>query len=58
MAAISSRRGSAAAEIELTREDLRAIADGASQIHVEGERYAPQHMAMVGQEAYADARWP
>jgi aryl-alcohol dehydrogenase-like predicted oxidoreductase len=41
----------AAAEIELTQEDLRAIADAASRIQVEGERYAPQHMAMVGREA-------
>jgi aryl-alcohol dehydrogenase-like predicted oxidoreductase len=40
-----------AAEIELTREDLRAIGDAASRIAVEGERYAPQHMAMVGREA-------
>jgi aryl-alcohol dehydrogenase-like predicted oxidoreductase len=40
-----------AADIELTREDLRAIADAASRIQVEGERYAPQHMAMVGREA-------
>jgi aryl-alcohol dehydrogenase-like predicted oxidoreductase len=41
----------AAAEVELTQEDLRAIADAASRIQVEGERYAPQHMAMVGCEA-------
>jgi aryl-alcohol dehydrogenase-like predicted oxidoreductase len=41
----------AAAEVELTQEDLRAIADAASRIQVEGERYAPQHMAMVGREA-------
>jgi aryl-alcohol dehydrogenase-like predicted oxidoreductase len=41
----------AAAEIELTKGDLRAIADAASRIEVEGERYAPQHMAMVGREA-------
>jgi aryl-alcohol dehydrogenase-like predicted oxidoreductase len=40
-----------AAEIELTGEDLRAIGDAASRIEVEGERYAPQHMAMVGREA-------
>jgi aryl-alcohol dehydrogenase-like predicted oxidoreductase len=40
-----------AADIELSREDLRAIADAASRIEVEGERYAPQHMAMVGREA-------
>jgi aryl-alcohol dehydrogenase-like predicted oxidoreductase len=40
-----------AAEIELSRADLRAIAEAASQIQPEGERYAPQHMAMVGREA-------
>jgi aryl-alcohol dehydrogenase-like predicted oxidoreductase len=40
-----------AAEIELSRPDLRAIAEAASQIQPEGERYAPQHMAMVGREA-------
>ena len=40
-----------AADIGLTLEELRAIADAASQIEVEGERYAPQHMAMVGREA-------
>ena len=37
--------------IELSREDLRAIGDAASRIQVEGERYTPQHMAMVGREA-------
>jgi aryl-alcohol dehydrogenase-like predicted oxidoreductase len=41
----------AAADIELTQAELRAIADAASQIEVEGERYTPQHMAMVGREA-------
>jgi aryl-alcohol dehydrogenase-like predicted oxidoreductase len=40
-----------AAEIELTQKDLRAMGDAASRIEVEGERYAPQHMAMVGREA-------
>jgi aryl-alcohol dehydrogenase-like predicted oxidoreductase len=40
-----------AAEIELTPGDVRAIAEAASRIEVEGERYAPQHMAMVGREA-------
>jgi aryl-alcohol dehydrogenase-like predicted oxidoreductase len=40
-----------AAEIELTKADLGAIAGAASRIEVEGERYAPQHMAMVGREA-------
>src|ERR1700722_5130685 len=36
------------AEIELTKGDLTAIGEAASRIEVEGERYAPQHMAMVG----------
>jgi aryl-alcohol dehydrogenase-like predicted oxidoreductase len=40
-----------AAEIELTQKDLRAIGDAASRIEVEGERYAPQQLAMVGREA-------
>ena len=41
----------AAAGVELTPSDLRAIDEGASQIQVEGERYAPAQMAMVGREA-------
>jgi aryl-alcohol dehydrogenase-like predicted oxidoreductase len=41
----------AAAEIELTKGDLSAIAEAASRMEVEGERYAPQQMAMVGREA-------
>jgi aryl-alcohol dehydrogenase-like predicted oxidoreductase len=41
----------AAAEIELTRDDLRAIADAASRIPIEGDRYAPQQLAMVGRDA-------
>jgi len=40
-----------ATEIELTRDDLREIDQGASSIHAEGERYAPAQMAMVGREA-------
>ena len=40
-----------AADIDLTQDDLRMIAEGASHIHAEGERYAPQHLAMVGREA-------
>lgn len=40
-----------AADVELTQDDLRKIAEGASQIHAAGERYAPQHLAMVGREA-------
>lgn len=40
-----------AANIELTETDLREINEGASHIQVEGERYAPAQMAMVGREA-------
>lgn len=40
-----------ATTIELTREDLREIDQGASSIEAEGERYAPAQMAMVGREA-------
>lgn len=40
-----------AVNMELTQDDLREIEDAASQIQVEGERYAPQHLAMVGREA-------
>ena len=40
-----------AVNIELSRENLREIDEGASKIKVEGERYAPAQMAMVGREA-------
>ena len=40
-----------AADIELTDADLREIDEGASHIQVEGDRYAPAQMAMVGREA-------
>ena len=40
-----------AAGIELTNDDLRGINEGASHIEVEGDRYAPAQMAMVGREA-------
>lgn len=40
-----------AAEIQLTDDDLRDIDEAASHIQTEGERYAPQQMAMVGREA-------
>jgi aryl-alcohol dehydrogenase-like predicted oxidoreductase len=43
----------AAADVDLTRDDLREIAEAASHIQPEGERYAPQHLAMVGREAPA-----
>src|SRR5579862_4196834 len=40
-----------AATVDLTQDDLRQIAEAASHIQAEGERYAPQHLAMVGREA-------
>jgi aryl-alcohol dehydrogenase-like predicted oxidoreductase len=40
-----------AADVELTQDDLREIEQAASNIQAEGERYAPQHLAMVGREA-------
>ena len=43
----------AAASVELTAADLRQIAEAASHIRPEGDRYAPQHLAMVGREAAA-----
>jgi len=40
-----------ATEIELSAAELRTIEDAASRIEIEGDRYAPQQMAMVGREA-------
>jgi len=40
-----------AAAVKLTPKDLNEINAGAKQIHAEGERYAPAHLAMVGREA-------
>jgi aryl-alcohol dehydrogenase-like predicted oxidoreductase len=40
-----------AGHVELTRGDLRKIAEAASHIQAEGERYGPQHLAMVGRDA-------
>jgi Aldo/keto reductase family len=40
-----------AAEVQLTQDDLREIDDAASQLQAEGERYAPQQLAMVGRDA-------
>jgi len=40
-----------AAAVELTGDDLQAIAEAAAHIRPEGERYSPQHLAMVGREA-------
>ena len=41
----------AAAAVELTPEDLKEIAAAAGRLQVEGDRYAPAHMAMVGRDA-------
>jgi len=40
-----------AANVDLTQDDLRKINEAASHIQAEGERYAPQQLAMVGREA-------
>ena len=40
-----------AADIELTEADARQIDHAASLIEIEGERYAPQQLAMVGRDA-------
>lgn len=40
-----------AADVELSDADLREIATAAAQIHIEGERYAPSQLAMVGRDA-------
>jgi aryl-alcohol dehydrogenase-like predicted oxidoreductase len=40
-----------AANVDLTQGDLRKISEAASHIQAEGERYAPQQLAMVGREA-------
>ena len=40
-----------AAGVRLSAADLREIESAASKIPIEGERYAPQQMAMVGREA-------
>ena len=40
-----------ATSVELTPGDLNEINEGATSIQVEGDRYAPAQMAMVGREA-------
>lgn len=40
-----------AAEIQLSKCDLNEIGNAASQIRIEGERYSPQQLAMVGRDA-------
>ena len=41
----------AAADVELSADDLREIDQAASHIQAAGDRYAPAQMAMVGREA-------
>jgi len=40
-----------AADVELSQVDLRDIDNAAAQIPIEGERYAPSQLAMVGRDA-------
>lgn len=40
-----------AADLQLSDADLREINEGASHIQVQGDRYAPAQMAMVGRES-------
>ena len=40
-----------AAGIQLSDADLREIQEAASKIHIEGDRYSPQAMAMAGRDA-------
>ena len=40
-----------AANVELSDTDLREIGEAAAQIQVEGDRYSPAQMAMVGRDA-------
>jgi aryl-alcohol dehydrogenase-like predicted oxidoreductase len=40
-----------AANVQLSEADLRNIQEAASLIQIEGERYSPQQMAVVGREA-------
>lgn len=40
-----------AADLRLSEADLRGIENAAAQIRIEGERYAPQQLAMVGRDA-------
>ena len=41
----------AAANVDLSSNDLDEINDSAASIQAEGDRYAPAQMAMVGREA-------
>jgi aryl-alcohol dehydrogenase-like predicted oxidoreductase len=47
-----------AAGVELSDADLREIEQAAAQIHIVGERYAPQQLAMVGRDAAPAGRQP
>ena len=45
-----------AADVVLSADDLRDIEQAAAQIHIEGERYAPRQLAMVGRDAAPASR--
>ena len=47
----------AAAQIELTQDDLRTIADAASRIEIKGDRYAPQQHGDGRTRCPAGRRW-
>jgi aryl-alcohol dehydrogenase-like predicted oxidoreductase len=47
-----------AVDVSLTGDDLRNINEAASNIEVEGERYAPAALAMVGRDAPARTEAP
>lgn len=47
-----------AANVELSEAELREIERAAAQIHIEGERYAPSQLAMVGRDAPPAGRLP
>jgi aryl-alcohol dehydrogenase-like predicted oxidoreductase len=47
-----------AANVDLTEDDRREINEAASRLEVEGERYPPQQLAMVGREAPPAAARP
>ena len=41
----------AAADVQMSDDDLREIEDAASQLRIEGERYSPKQMAMARRDA-------
>ena len=45
------RENNHAADLQLSSDDLREIQEAASKVRIEGERYSPQQMALVGRDA-------